>query len=243
MSLILKINEIFNSLQGEIDGFGEQGCATTFIRLEGCNLIHPCTYCDTLNAFKDEDTQNAETTEISVGEVLAKVNLPKVTITGGEPLLQYQAVVALTQELIFRGIRTTIETNGTVHVPGNFINISGILSNKEYRRCYLRIVMDYKLPSSGVEQLMDLYHLKQLQREDVVKFVVADIDDYTRMREILTTTVFAAKAVLSPVIKMNAGRPPDLTFAHRLAVMLLNDETLKRRVQLGIQLHKFLGVL
>ena len=56
-----KVNEIFNSWQGE--GFFT-GTPCTFIRLSGCNLN--CEWCDT--DFLSFSTQNIE--QISPGEVM-----------------------------------------------------------------------------------------------------------------------------------------------------------------------------
>ena len=41
----LNVQAIFNSIDGEANGFGGAGELTTFIRLKGCNLS--CSYCDT----------------------------------------------------------------------------------------------------------------------------------------------------------------------------------------------------
>lgn len=39
----MRVNEIFVSLSGEVDGFGNQGGLATFVRLQGCNLN--CNWC------------------------------------------------------------------------------------------------------------------------------------------------------------------------------------------------------
>ena len=80
---ILKVSEIFASIQGE--GL-RQGEPTIFVRLTGCNLR--CDFCDTKYSWEGGD-------DISVQQVIEQVKhrhkeFPAdwVCITGGEPLLQ-----------------------------------------------------------------------------------------------------------------------------------------------------------
>ena len=79
MSATLKINEIYQSIQGESTW---AGLPCVFIRLTGCDLR--CTYCDTEYAFFEGKKR-------AVDEILAEVlaiDCPLVEVTGGEPLLQ-----------------------------------------------------------------------------------------------------------------------------------------------------------
>src|SRR5579864_5455695 len=105
----MTIAEIFRSIQGEGT---RAGLPCIFIRLTGCNLR--CTWCDTAYAFHGG-------TKMSVEEVLARVEelsavpprtepgnagtsqkLSLVELTGGEPLLQPEAVT-LSQRLLDAG--------------------------------------------------------------------------------------------------------------------------------------------
>ncbi len=225
----MKVNEIFNSLQGECDGFGEQGKPTTFIRLQGCNLT--CKWCDTQWA-QDHFTSQ----DIPIIDVVDRVDMPKVTITGGEPLLQYDEVQELTARLVARRIRVTIETNGTVQVLGSFMDPSE-------RAVWLRIIMDYKLPSSGVESAMNASALSTLCSYDVVKFIIADDWDYARMKELIIESPWTARFAVSPTLKLVAGKVTAITLqqATRLAERMLGDPDLKH-AYFNLQLHKLLGV-
>src|SRR6478736_5287826 len=98
----LKINEIYQSIQGESTWAGLR-CA--FVRLTACDL--QCTYCDTEYAFYEGKKR-------SVSEVFTEVmafDCPLVEITGGEPLLQ-KNVLPLMQQLCDAGRTVLIETSG-----------------------------------------------------------------------------------------------------------------------------------
>ena len=103
---MLKINEIFHSLQGE--GYNT-GTASVFIRLSGCNLR--CDFCD---------TRHEEGTMMSLPEIVEQVmqypKAPLIVLTGGEPSLWID-------EDFVKGLKTmtgkhiAIETNGTQPLP------------------------------------------------------------------------------------------------------------------------------
>src|SRR5947209_8919773 len=88
MSEQLVINEIYLSLQGE-STFAGLPCI--FIRLTACNLR--CSYCDTAYAFTEGKRAELSAILDRVNE-LAKPypKRPLVELTGGEPLLQRNAI-------------------------------------------------------------------------------------------------------------------------------------------------------
>ena len=76
---MLKVNEIFFSIQGE-SSYAGKPCV--FVRLTGCNLR--CSYCDTRYAYDEGE-------DLAIDEIVKRItsyacNL--IEITGGEPLLQ-----------------------------------------------------------------------------------------------------------------------------------------------------------
>ncbi|HEY5037564.1 MAG TPA: 7-carboxy-7-deazaguanine synthase, partial [bacterium] len=76
---LLKINEIYLSLQGEST---YSGLPCVFVRLTGCSLR--CVWCDTAYAFHEGKDEGLDA-------ILAKVDtygVKLVEITGGEPLEQ-----------------------------------------------------------------------------------------------------------------------------------------------------------
>ncbi len=120
--------EIFRSIQGEGRSAGR---VRTFVRLSGCNLH--CVWCDTPYTWNwhgtkwphEKDRLGSppkfepldETIEMEVEAVTAAVAaLPAegVVITGGEPLAQMPALVALAERLKQDGLLVEIETNGTI---------------------------------------------------------------------------------------------------------------------------------
>jgi len=174
---MLKVNEIFLSIQGE--GL-YMGRPTVFVRLTGCNLR--CKWCDTKYAFEDGD-------KMTVEEVLAKVEeygIKEVCITGGEPLLQDE-VIGLMFRLIDRGYHIVLETNGS-------ISIEEVPAEDE-----VSIAMDIKCPSSGMEERMLFSNIELLGPGDFLKFVVADEKDYDYAMDILDTYQPECEAVFTPV--------------------------------------------
>lgn len=119
-----RINEIFYSIQGEGHWTGRPA---VFVRFSGCNLWSGfeserqksiCTFCDTdFNRF----TEYATTGEVvqAVTALLPDdawdVRTPMVVMTGGEPMLQFDAPLA--RALLSVPMYVAIETNGTKPIP------------------------------------------------------------------------------------------------------------------------------
>ncbi len=202
---MLRVSEIFASIQGETS---LAGFPFAFVRLAGCNLR--CRYCDTTYAYEGGET-------LSVEDVVARVGafgIPRVTVTGGEPLLQEEAP-ALIAALLDRGHAVFVETNGTVS-----------LSRMDPRA---RTVMDVKCPGSGEGGRTKWENFERLSPEDEVKFVVASEEDYRFARDVIRKYrgERAFTALLSPAFGI---LPPE-----RLAGWMVAD-ALDARMQ--VQLHK-----
>jgi len=170
---ILKINEIFFSLQGETS---RAGLPTVFVRLTGCPLR--CSYCDTEYAFHDGKT-------MELGDILAEVaKYPTryVTVTGGEPLAQKHCI-ALLEALCDAGHSVSLETGGALDISKVDTRVSRIV--------------DIKTPGSMEEQKNLWSNLDFLNQGDEIKFVIADRADYEWAKR-----VFEEKrlSTISPVL-------------------------------------------
>jgi 7-carboxy-7-deazaguanine synthase len=151
---MLKVNEIFHSIQGE-STYAGRPCV--FVRLTGCNLR--CSYCDTEYAFYEGVT-------MSIEEILTQMRAWKtklVEVTGGEPMMQ-PSVVGLMERLLEDGYEVMLETGGS-------------LSLEAVPEPVIKIV-DFKTPSSGMEKKNLWNILEQLASHDQIKFVVGDRMDF-----------------------------------------------------------------
>ncbi len=147
MDHLLYVHEIFPSFQGEGTLVG---VPQVFVRLSGCNLC--CSYCDTPQARERVQTcaihaWQGETKTIrnpvEVGELAGIVSsmweesMHSVSLTGGEPLLQADALAHLLPALKGEGMEIYLETNGTLDEA-----LQQVLPWTDL------IAMDIKLPST-----------------------------------------------------------------------------------------------
>jgi len=159
---MLRINEIFKSIQGE-STFAGLPC--TFVRLAGCNLR--CTYCDTNYAYYNGK-------ELSDEEIVSKIEeygVKCVEFTGGEPLLQ-EETPQMIKSLLDKNYNVLIETNGSICI--------GCLDKR------LNIIMDYKSPKSGMSERMRPKNFDFLKKSDQIKFVLMDESDYDWSKKVIT---------------------------------------------------------
>jgi 7-carboxy-7-deazaguanine synthase len=227
----MTITEIFRSIQGEGT---RAGLPCIFVRLTGCNLR--CTWCDTAYAFHGG-------AKMSVEEVLARVDelssvstqgrrgiaglsekLSLVELTGGEPLLQPEAI-PLSRKLLDSGYRVMMETSGERPVavlPRDVIKI-----------------VDVKCPDSGEPDTFLMENLGALDGKDEIKFVISTRRDYEFARDFTAEHDLAGlvhQVIFSPVHADPSGTWPGLN-AHELVEWILADGL---PVRLGLQIHKFI---
>ena len=211
---MLPVVEKFISINGEGAHAGE---LAAFIRFRGCNLS--CSYCDTCWA----NTENAPAEYETIEELAAWVAESKVhnaTLTGGEPLLQKECG-ALSELLIKNGCRVEIETNGSISLER--------LASAEYRPIF---TMDYKLPSSGMEEFMCIDNFRLLGCHDTVKFVSGSIADLEKAAELIDTYKLTERChvFISPVFgEIEPADIVDFMEQHKM-----------NGVRLQLQLHKFI---
>jgi 7-carboxy-7-deazaguanine synthase len=151
---VLRVNEIFHSIQGESTRAGEP---CVFVRLTGCNLR--CVWCDTEYAFH-------EGREMALDEVVERVagyDCRMVELTGGEPLLQAETIPLL-RVLVERGHEVLLETGGSLPIEGVPEGVKRIV--------------DVKCPASGECGRNRWENLEHLRDGDELKFVLTGREDY-----------------------------------------------------------------
>lgn len=204
----LRITEIFCSLQGESRSLGRP---TVFVRLTGCPLR--CGYCDTAYAFHGGMLYSME----QVLQEVASHGVPRVCVTGGEPLAQ-PASLPLLAALCDAGHEVSLETSGALDVSGVDVRVSR--------------VMDLKTPGSGEVQRNLLDNIAHLRPHDQVKFVICNAEDYDWSVAMLREHALdsrVADVLFSPSHEDLAPR--------ELAEWILRD---KLPVRFQMQLHKLL---
>jgi 7-carboxy-7-deazaguanine synthase len=203
----LVVNEIFYSLQGETS---LTGLPTVFVRLTGCPLR--CRYCDTSYAFH-------EGSKMSSGHILQTIagyRTRYVTVTGGEPLAQ-KSCADLLRLLAGEGYIVSLETGGAYDISALDAAVIRIL--------------DIKTPGSG-EELKNRYaNLQYLTRQDQVKFVICDRNDYEWSRRKLS------EYQLNDRCEVLFSCSYDQLPAAELAAWILED---RLAVRFQFQLHKLL---
>lgn len=103
----VRLYEIFTSVEGEGILYGTK---TLFIRLAGCPF--KCFYCDTPEALP-MDSGNEITIEqaCSLIDKNLENNTYKVNFTGGEPLVQNEAVLEMAKHVKSKNIPTYLESS------------------------------------------------------------------------------------------------------------------------------------
>ena len=101
-----RIFEIFTSIEGEGILYGTK---TLFVRFAGCP--YSCFYCDTLDALPlDSGKEYSITEACNLIDSNLQDNTFKVNFTGGEPLIQHEAVSELAKHVKARGLPTYLES-------------------------------------------------------------------------------------------------------------------------------------
>lgn len=175
---VLKINEIFYSIQGEST---RAGLPCVFVRLTYCNIR--CVYCDTEYAFYEGKDMQID----DIIDAIAKYECNMVEITGGEPLVQ-ENVHLLMKELCAKGYEVLIETGGTLPID--------VIDKR------VKVIMDIKTPYSKMEKKNRYENIQFLKSVDEVKFVIGSREDYDWARELIRKydlTGMTAHVLMSPV--------------------------------------------
>jgi len=233
MELKLNIYSIFPTLNGEIGII--QGMPTLFIRLAGCHLR--CDWCDTPYALEGK-TGKLQYVDHIVNSIHGH-KLNNIVITGGEPLLQQRGLAGLIKQLRDsrpKGQYTiAIETSGSIKVFEPM--------EVDYW------VFDFKLKGSGMRDMMldpvdimnSIRNLQPLDKKLIVKFVIANKDDWDEMvvvRDRFINNVGKILGSYSDVIHFAVSPVYGEMDMKVLAEWIMADQY-RNATSLNLQIHKY----
>lgn len=218
---MLNVSEIFRSIEGEVNPLG-QGTLTTFIRLQGCNLSPTfCPWCDTKHAQNPNIIKN----ELSIEDILKIIPEGKITITGGEPLLQNETPM-LIEALLNADHIISVETNGSMPIPN-------IMSSTS-----LSWIIDYKL---HFQDQMYIDNFWDTTSQDWVKFIIENKSDFQKAVDVylaLKDGGCKARIAFSPIVKNNIPKWEIKNSTQWLAGQLIKKQLWD--ITLNLQIHKLI---
>ena len=198
----LAVSEVFYSIQGEGATMGKP---SVFVRLGGCNLM-----CGGMGTQFDGELHNGATWRCDTVEVWMRakskpfkhilpddclnaiMNDAHLIVTGGEPLMQQDAVkefILFVRELINPNVFVEIETNGTIE------------PNEALRQQVDLFNVSPKLSNSGNDksQTFNKKALKTFNEiSSIFKFVVSNEKDYEEIMADYSEIIDRDKVYLMP---------------------------------------------
>jgi 7-carboxy-7-deazaguanine synthase len=215
--------ELYKSVQGE-SSFAGLPCI--FVRFAGCNLR--CAWCDSEYTFTGGKPFTADEIVQQI-EALAPCTL--IEFTGGEPMLQAKELIPLMERLLAQNYTLMIETSGEQPLA-------------EVPKAVHKIV-DVKCPGAGAaSNSFRMENLEALTKNDEVKFVITNREDYDFARNFIREHSLEQKAggiLLSPAFTKTPTpqRTADnMTLDPRHLVEWMLTDGLPAR--LSLQIHKFI---
>ena len=193
-----------------------------FIRLSRCNLT--CGWCDTKYTWDwtkfdpRKEAHRASAAELATWALNRAAEL--VVITGGEPLLQQQALVPLVSRLVAGGKRVEFETNATI-APAEGLLIEGVRFNCSPKLAHSGVAEEKRIVPGALRAFSEC-------GRSVFKFVVERVEDLDEVAAVVD------RFALSPVYIMPEGTTVEglLTRTRELA-----DEIPKRGWRLTSRTH------
>jgi organic radical activating enzyme len=224
----VKIAEIFASIQGEGLYAGQK---QIFVRFAGCNLR--CSYCDEPAARCGGKYVTLAAVKRVIKKLASGEKIRAVSFTGGEPLLQPEALAELALYAAGLNLRTHLETNGVCHKE--LVGIAPLINVA---------AADIKLPGVAGRPLWKEHEkfLSLVPKKVFVKVVVTSATPLTEFRkaaELAASVCARMPFFIQPVTPVGILTPPDrrqLDIFYRAAASKLED------VRIMPQLHPLWGV-
>lgn len=223
MSITYKINELFETIQGEGAFTGQP---SIFIRLQGCPV--GCSWCDTKHTWEInlDDQVNQQTmlnkqaesdhwSALSIDDIIAvfkqqSYQAKHVVITGGEPCMV--DLTPLCEALESLGYSCQIETSGTFDV-------------KTSKRCW--VTVSPKVNMKGGYAILT----SAMQRANEIKHPVATEQHIDDLKTLLKEHGVNNKQVyLQPISQK------------KRATELAIKSCIENNWRLSIQVHKYIGI-
>lgn len=223
MTAIYKINELFETIQGEGSFTGQP---SIFIRLQGCPVA--CSWCDTQHTWEvkpelqiaaqdvlAKSKESEHWCELSAKDMLAifkekNYHAKHIVITGGEPCME--DLTPLCEAFEAQGYSCQIETSGTFEV-------------KTSDNCW--VTVSPKVNMKGGYDILD----QAMLRADEIKHPVATeqhVDDLKALLERFAIT--QTPVYLQPISQK------------KRATELAIKTCIANNWRLSVQVHKYLGI-
>ena len=219
-----KINEVFESLQGE---GAHTGVPAIFVRLQGCPV--GCSWCDTKHTWevdperqrtpqqvmaeKQESDSWFDITSSQLLDLFAQnqYTAKVVILTGGEPCMY--DLREISARLIEQGYGVHVETSGTFEI---------LVDDRAW------VTVSPKVDMKGGYQVLD----RALNRANEIKHPVAMDKHISELDDLLT--------------KLHSGADPLIYLQpisqQKRATELAIKTCIKRNWRLSLQTHKFIGI-
>jgi organic radical activating enzyme len=236
------VAEIYNTLMGEVNPFGI-GAPAIFLRLSGCPLR--CykktlgTLCDTplylekrkgdempidfIEAIRKKEFHGILSIADRMNAIRMETGISLICLTGGDPLWNDA------EELhkLFRALSSfqiCVETSGCLD-PSAYLKYE-----------HVSFILDYKSKSTGenTKNKHEAFNAK-LRKQDFIKFVIYDADDYREMVGLLKTDLFRFTNAKIAAGVFWGGQIGTFELFH-----LLEKDRLLDRVSINMQAHKLI---
>jgi len=218
----VNLNEIFGpTIQGEGIHTGQR---VGFVRLAGCNLA--CSWCDTPYSWDwdrfDRKEESHKTLVADLANLIKAMEVDRIIVTGGEPMLQQTALWDLKASI--GNIDIDVETNGT------------ILPNIKTINAVDMFCVSPKLAHGG--DLLEVRRTKALEsfaylageERAIFKFVCQWVSDFDEIEEIIAQFKIPRKAVW--IMPEGTSQLAQMEVMNRLA-----DEAITRGWNISPRLH------